>query len=155
MIVRAIDGRFVGHPFFLSIEKERPWQRLSKASKHIQSEFFIHVCRAPPLSRCLCRAQALSVSGPGPAARCQGPAGPRRSLCRGPALFVSRPGAVSGPGALCVRARRSVSGSVLGPGGPLPALCVSLSSAVSVPGTLCVGPRRSLRQPPQRSLSLF
>ena len=33
MIVRAIDGRYLGHPFLFSIEKERPWQRLSPASK--------------------------------------------------------------------------------------------------------------------------
>ena len=68
MIVRAIDGRFLGHPFFFSIKKERPWERLSPASKLIQSECFIYLCRAPPLSRCLCRA--------------------RRSLCRARALCV-------------------------------------------------------------------
>ena len=158
MIVRAIDGRFVGHPFFLSIQKERPWQRLSQASKHVPSEFFIHLCRAPPLSRCLCRAQALSVSGPGPAARAQG------------SLFVSWPGgasavsalSVSGPGALRVPGPAlSVSGSVLGTGGPLPTLCLSLSPAVSASGpgpfgalqrSLCP---RSLRQAPQRFPDAF
>ena len=143
MIVRAIDGRFLGHPFFFSIEKERPWQRLSPASKHIQSEFFIHLCRAPPLSGCLCWAPALSVSGPG--ALC---VGAWRSLCRGLALSVSGPGAlcvrpwcslcralalsVSGPGALCVGPVLSVSG----PG----ALCRAVVLSVSGPGTLVSGP---------------
>ena len=37
MTVRAIDGRYLGHPFFFSIEEELPWQRLSPASKFIQS----------------------------------------------------------------------------------------------------------------------
>ena len=58
----------------------------------------------------LCRAPALSVSGPGdfralfvlgPGALC---VGARRSLCRGPALSLCDALAlfVSGPGALCV-----------------------------------------------------
>ena len=34
--IRAIDGRYLGHPFFLFIGKERPWQRLSSASKFIE-----------------------------------------------------------------------------------------------------------------------
>ena len=42
MIVGALDGRFLGHPFLFSIEKERPWQRLSPASKLRRSEFFIY-----------------------------------------------------------------------------------------------------------------
>ena len=40
-IVRAMDGRFLDHLFFFSIEKERPWQRLLPASELILSEFFI------------------------------------------------------------------------------------------------------------------
>ena len=67
-----------------------------------------------------------------------------RSLCRGPALAGARALGVGllGPGALCVRARRSMSGlalSVSGSGAVCrgPALCVG-------PGALCVGPRQAL-----------
>ena len=71
------------------------------------------LCRAPALSRCLCRASALYRS-------CRSPA-----LCRGPALSVSGPGAlcVSGPGALPPL-------SVSGPD----ALCVGVGPW---PGGLC------------------
>ena len=120
--------------------------------------------RAPALSCFLCRAPAVSVSGP--VALC---VGCQRFLCGGPALSVSCRGRallVSGPGALCVGARRSVSG----PGALCwaPALSVSgrgalslsvsgrgaLSLSVSGPGALCDWPG-ALSLSLSLSLSLF
>ena len=59
--------------------------------------------------------------------------GARRSLCQAPALSVS------GPGALCVRPRRC--------------LCRGPALSVSGPGAVCVGARRSLCQAPALSVS--
>ena len=117
----------MGHPFFFSIEKERPWQRLSPASKLIQSEFFIyniciyiyniHQYIAPAEKggpwRSLCRGSALcslcrDLSGHSLRRARTLRVGTKRSLsrqrclCRGPALSLS--GSASGPvgpGALC------------------------------------------------------
>ena len=110
------------------------------------------LCRAPALflsdsvisvwsPDCLCsgarRSSALSVSGPGAL---------RRSLCvgTGAGCSLSRVGVrawrsspktpLPRPGSLRVGPRRFLSGSVSGPGGPLPALFVS------GPGALCRGP---------------
>ena len=49
VIVRAIDGRFLGHPFFSPSTnfKERLWQRLSPASKHMQSGNLITSASGP------------------------------------------------------------------------------------------------------------
>ena len=58
------------------------------------------LCQAPPLSRCLCRASALSMSGPGALSRALC-VRPRCSLCRSLAVCV-------GPSALCVGPRRSL-----------------------------------------------
>ena len=86
------------------------------------------LCRGPALFRhSLCRDRAFSEPEPG---------GARRSLSQDPALSRScrRPAlSVSVPGALRVRARRS--------------LCRRPALSVSVPGGLCVGPRRSVSGP--------
>ena len=94
----------------------------------------------------------MSGSGAGPGAS---------SECRGPALFVPGPGAPcvgarrcwvgvgarpSSPGALSVRARRSVSGPN--------ALCVGARRFVSWPGALRIGARRSLCRGLVRHLSV-
>ena len=96
------------------------------------------------LPRSFCQGPALCVGarrfvpGPGAPPECQGPAlfvlAPS-ALCRGPALLLSVVARrfsprlfLSGPGALCVGARRS--------------LCRGPRS-VSGPGALCVGARRS------------
>ena len=103
MIVRAIDGRYLGHPLFFSIEKEWPWQRMSPASKFMQSscqgvriqklkhemvtgkqncKLFssagLHSQKSVELRWPLCRGPTLSASGSGAL---------RPSLCR-PALSV-------------------------------------------------------------------
>ena len=120
MIVRAIDGRYLGHPLFFFHRKERPWQRVSPASKFMHSS-----CQGVQLQKLKhemvtgkqncnlfssglaltkeCRAPVVSVSGPG-------------ALCVGAGALLS------GPGAFCVQARPSVWG----------------------PGAHCVGPQRSL-----------
>ena len=155
MIVRAIDGRFLGHPFIFSIEKERPWQRLSprpesrighrrSLSLRVGPRRFL--CRGPtlsvwaPRSLCrapaLCQASALSVSGPGALCRAS-------ALLSGPGAPCSGPGSLGrgsvwgfgGSGALCVESRRSLCrASALSGSGP---------NTLSVgPGALCVGARR-------------
>ena len=108
MIVRAIDGRFLGHPFFL----HRKRMAMATAAVSVQAHT-IRICKRKFTSI----TPALSVSGPG--ALCVGPrrlslsvgasalcVGPRRSLRRAPALFAS--GFASGPCALCLAPRRSL-----------------------------------------------
>ena len=117
MIVRAIDGRYLGHPCFFSIEKERPWQRLSPASKFIQSS--CHGFSTQKLKHEM-------VTG--------------KQSCK---LFLSAglhsPKSVESSGGLCVGAQRSLCrGS--------DALCRGPALSVSEPGGLCVGARRSLRR---------
>ena len=51
MIIRAIDRRYLGHPFIFSIPKERPWQRLSPASKFIKLQ--IHTTSTGTTSKTL------------------------------------------------------------------------------------------------------
>ena len=92
------------------------------------------ICRGRAVfsQRSLCRAPAVSVSGPrAPGGLCVRPKSSlcrgRRSLCRGRALSVSGPGA---PRRSCVRARRS--------------LCRGAA--------ICVGARRSLCQAPAVSV---
>ena len=155
MIVRAVDGRFLDHPFLFSIEKERPWQRPSPASKFIQSSCqgfgiknsnmkcnlkaklqTVFVSRLALTNEF--RAPVVSVSEAN--ALCLGPAlsvsGPGAALCRAPALSGRL---CVGPGALCVGPRPSLPrrclchGSALSVSGP--ALCV--------PGALCVGAQHS------------
>ena len=97
----------------------------------------------------LCRALAFSVSGlahsvSNPGALCVGSGalcvGPWRSVS-GPALSVSL--SVSGPGALCVRLRRSACVSVCMCVGPRRSVCRVPGLSVSGPGAFCVGARRS------------
>ena len=95
----------------------------------------LSVSGSVPPSHSLRRVPVLFVSGPDvfweaqcSLALCMGP---RRSLCRGSVVFLS------GPGALCVRARPALS--VSGPGAP----CDGARS-VSGRSALCVGPWCSL-----------
>ena len=178
MIVRAIDGRFLGHPFFSPSKKKRHGngcrQRPLIQTVRILSIYNVEFtstpvrCRAPVLSVSGPAALSLSVSGSSalcraPSLLCQGQSlcRARRSLCRGPALSVS------GPGALCVRARRSpalcvsgpdtlslsVSGSVSGPRSPATVCVGPRRFSVSGPGALCVGALRSLCRAPALSVS--
>ena len=158
MIVRAIDGRYLGHPFFVSIEKERQWQLLLPASKFKQSSrqsFWIskHEMVAGELNCKLfsaCTHKRVSSSG----ALC---VGARRSLCRARrslavSVFGARRARCVGPRALCrcVGPRRSLCrGPALSMSGP--ALCVSVSMSgpalsVSSPALsvkICVGAQQS------------
>ena len=111
----------------------------------------------------LCQGRALSVGARRSLCRasCRGPAvsvGARRSVCRGPALFVSGSMlCLSGPGALCVRARalcvgaqRSLCRAFLLSSGTLcqdvfGARIVSVSELGALQRSLCPGAlRRSL-----------
>ena len=118
----ALCRGFVSGPGALSVGARRSFYRAPAFSVR-DVWMFLH--RSSALRSSLCRGPALSgglsVSGPGALCQrvCQGTAvpggvgdceasavsrsGARRSLCRGPALLVS------GPSALCVGARRSVS----------------------------------------------
>ena len=92
----------------------------------VTSVYSIQICFSVAKLSGLCRAPALSVSGPGAlslsvSCPCCFRVQSSRSLSRVPALSVS------GPGALCLRARRS--------------LCQGPALFVSGPGALCVGPR--------------
>ena len=121
-------------------------------------------CRAPALSRSLCRGPALFVSGRSlfwPGALC---VAPRRSLCRAdPALSVS------GPSAVYIRPQRSVGAQRCSCRGPAlcvwPSLCRGLALSVSGPPFFvsagafslsvsgCVGARRSLCRGPALAVS--
>ena len=98
----------------------KQWAEIHGPNSCKLASFYLHIA----LSRVNgCLGPALSVWGPALS----------RSLCRAPpVLSVSGPAlSVSGPGALCVEARRS----------PCPALSVSGSLALCV--GICVGRRRS------------
>ena len=164
MIVRAIDGRFLGHPFFSPSKKNGHGngRRQRPNSYHPNS---LYICVGPRRSlavcvgarRSLCRAQALSMCQIQALSMCRGPALPALSVS--PALSAS--GSVSGPGGLplSVRAPAFLCGTVPGPALSPTALCMSGSRrsfvgqrslcqaralSVSGLGALCVGPRRSL-----------
>ena len=112
------------------------------------------MCRAPHSpATLLCRGPALSMSGPGRS--------PQRSLCRGPCSALSRcslcgaPAVlVSGPGALCVGARRSLCRPQLRPACH-PSGCGPPAS-IHVPPTRSAGPQlRSACHPSSPVRSLF
>ena len=120
MIVRAIDGRFLGHRFFspsnkngLGIGCRQRLNSYNKTSLYMYIYIYMYMIYkystgrkwsrpVPALSGALCvGAVFYVVVRRSVAALC---VGARHSLCRAPALFVSRSGAlsplsVSGPGA--------------------------------------------------------
>ena len=130
MIVRAIDGRYLGHPFFCSIEKsghgngcrQRPnsYNLHAKVfeSKNSNMKWQLESKTTNCFRQQACTHRRVSSSG----GFC---VGAQRSLCRGPALSVS------GSDAPC----RGPALSVSGPGA---ALC----RAPALSGRLCVGRRR-------------
>ena len=129
MIVRAIDGRYLNHPFFCSIEEELPWQRLSPASKFIQSScqsFGIQKLKHEVVTgKQNCKLFSSAGLRPQTNVELQRPVGAPHSLCRAPTL--------------CVGAQRSLCrGPAL--------LCVGLPTPIHVPPPMR-GPRL-LRVPP-------
>ena len=82
MIARAIDGRFLDHPFFFFTKKNGHGNGCCQRPNSYNPIFFMYLCRAPPLSRWLCRGPALSVSArvlsvSGAGANCDLRSGPR------------------------------------------------------------------------------
>ena len=138
MIVRAIDGRYLGHQFPFSIERE--WRKRTAMATGVAS-IQIHTIFMPRFlnpeksnmkwkresqtANCFrqqaCTHKRVSSSG----GLC---VGAQRSVCRGPALSVS------GRGALCVGPRRSLSLSVSGPD----------SLSLGARSSLCRGPALSV-----------
>ena len=118
-----------------------------------------------PLPRLSLSGPAVCVSGPGAfcGGLCQGPAYSGAVCVRARRCGGARRSFVSGPGAPCVGARRSLSGVGVGPAVlsqdsffQVPAVCVSglaLSVCLSGPNDQCVGARRSLCRGPALCLS--
>ena len=146
MIARAIDGRFLGHPFFFPSKKNGHGNGCrQRPNSYNPNSLYRYITQSSPgalcagsgalslcvgAKRCLHQAPALSVSGPGRRSLC-------RALCRGLALSCQ----CVRPGALCVGARPNARARYR---------ALSALGSGRAPGALCVGARRS---PPPLSVS--